>query len=273
MDEPAAKVRAGRSAALVVRGEAGIGKTALLDHLAAGVPDCRTARAGGSEAEMELPFAGLHQLCGPLLDDIDHLFAPQRGALDTAFGLAKGPPPNLFLLGLAILNQLAEVARKRPLICLVDDAQWLDRASLQVLGFVARRLAAESVGLVFAVREPDSERVLDGLPELMLDGLWEDEALALLRSVIPGTLDANVRSRILAEARGNPLALMELRRGITVADMAGGFARPPGSPRRAGSRRASVNGSRPSRRRRNGCWWRRPSRAERRHHPGWTTPH
>jgi DNA-binding CsgD family transcriptional regulator/tetratricopeptide (TPR) repeat protein len=230
MDELAAKVRAGRSAVLVVRGEAGIGKTALLDHLAAGVPDCRTARAGGSEAEMELPFAGLHQLCGPLLDDIDHLFPPQREALAIAFGLAKGPPPNAFVLGLAILNQWAEVARERPLICLVDDVQWIDRASLQVLGFVARRLTAESVGLVFAVREPDSERMLDKLPELKLDGLPEDEALALLRSVIPGALDANVRSRILAEARGNPLALMELPRGITVADMAGGFARPAPQP-------------------------------------------
>ncbi|WP_399894947.1 AAA family ATPase [Streptomyces sp. BBFR51] len=230
LDQLAAKVREGRSAALVVRGEPGIGKTALLDQLAAAVPDCRTARAAGSEAEMELPFAGLHQLCGPLLDDVDHLFDPQRDALDVAFGLTKGPPPNAFLLGLAILNQLAEVARQKPLICLVDDAQWLDRASLQVLGFVARRLKAESVGLVFAVREPDDERLLDGLPEMTLTGLDEDDAGALLRSVLPGALDAHVRSRILAEARGNPLALMELPRGITAADLAGGLARPAAQP-------------------------------------------
>ncbi|MFH9044270.1 AAA family ATPase [Streptomyces sp. NPDC017966] len=226
MNELVAKVRGGRSAVLVIRGEAGIGKTALLDHLVADAPDCRTIRAGGSEAEMELPFAGLHQLVAPLLDDTDHLFTPQREALGIAFGLAKGPPPNAFVLGLAVLNRLAEVARERPLICLVDDAQWFDRASLQVLGFVARRLAAESVGLIFAVREPGTERLLDGLPELRLDGLRDDDALALLRSVIPGALDVHVRSRILAEARGNPLALMELPRGITMADMAGGFARP-----------------------------------------------
>ncbi|MBD9730881.1 AAA family ATPase [Streptomyces sp. H28] len=230
MDRLAADVRAGRSAALVVRGEAGLGKTALLDHLAAHAPGCRTARADGSEAEMELPFAGLHQLCGPLLAGRDHLAAPQSEALDVAFGLAKGPPPDAFLLGLAILNQLAEVARERPLICLVDDAQWFDRASVQVLGFVARRLQAESVGLVFAVREPDDERTLDGLPGLWLDGLADDDARALLRSVIPGVLDENVRSRILAEARGNPLALMELPRSVTEADLAGGFTRPAARP-------------------------------------------
>ncbi|NEC25981.1 AAA family ATPase, partial [Streptomyces sp. SID8111] len=234
MDRLAADVRAGRSAALVVRGEAGLGKTALLDHLAAHAPGCRTARADGSEAEMELPFAGLHQLCGPLLAGRDHLAAPQSEALDVAFGLAKGPPPDAFLLGLAILNQLAEVARERPLICLVDDVQWFDRASVQVLGFVARRLQAESVGLVFAVREPDDARTLDGLPGLWLEGLADDDSRALLRSVIPGVLDENVRSRILAEARGNPLALMELPRSVTDADLAGGFTRPP--PRPAASR-------------------------------------
>ncbi|WP_399936765.1 AAA family ATPase [Streptomyces sp. BBFR25] len=230
VEQLAAQVRAGRSAALVVRGEAGIGKTALLDHLAAHAQGCRTLRAAGSEAEMELPFAGLHQLCGPLLDDADHLSTPQREALDVAFGLAAGPAPNAFLLGLATLNTVAEAARERPLICLVDDAQWLDRASVQVLGFVARRLQAESVGLVFAVREPDTEGMLEGLPALTLEGLPEDEALALLRSVIPGPIDAHVRSRILAEARGNPLALMELPRGITMADLGGGFPRRASQP-------------------------------------------
>ncbi|MEV5759546.1 AAA family ATPase [Streptomyces tendae] len=230
VEQLAAQVRDGRSAALVVRGETGIGKTALLDHLAAHAQGCRTVRAAGSEAEMELPFAGLHQLCAPMLDDADQLSTPQREALDVAFGLATGPAPNAFLLGLATLNTVAEAARERPLICLVDDAQWLDRASVQVLGFVARRLQAESVGLVFAVRDSDTERLLEGLPTLTLEGLPEDEALALLRSVIPGPIDAHVRSRILAEARGNPLALMELPRGITMADLGGGFPRRASRP-------------------------------------------
>ncbi len=215
----------------MLRGETGIGKTALLDYLSERVADCRVARAGGTEAEMELPFAGLHQLCGPLSQDIDHLPGPQRDALGVAFGLSSGGPPNRFLLGLAVLSQLAFVAEERPLICLVDDAQWLDRASAQVLGFVARRLMAESVGFVFAVRESeDEERAFDGLPELSVRGLKERYARSLLDSVTSGWIDERIRSRILAEARGNPLALLELPRGSTVADLAGGFARPDAQP-------------------------------------------
>ncbi|MEU5256181.1 ATP-binding protein [Streptomyces longwoodensis] len=233
LDELAARVGAGRSAALVVRGEAGIGKTALLQRLAAADHRCRVVRVGGSETEMELPFAGLHQLCGPLLDAAQRLPEPQCGALRTAFGLAAGPPAETFLLGVAVLNLLAEAAREQPLICLVDDVQWLDRASVQILGFVARRLEAEGVGIVCAVREPAGERVLDGLPELLVSGLGEQDAHALLRSVIPGRLDAHIEHRIVAESRGNPLALIELPRGITLADLPGGLARPdtaaPGS--------------------------------------------
>ncbi|MEU9288189.1 AAA family ATPase [Streptomyces sp. NPDC048275] len=231
LDQLAASVRAGQSAALVLRGEAGIGKTALLDHLAESVVDCRVARAGSTETEMELPFAGLHQLCGPLLEDIDHLPGPQRDALGIALGLSSGASPNRFLLGQAVLSHLAVVAEERPLICLVDDAQWLDRASAQVLGFVARRLMAESVGFVFAVRaSEDDEPAFEGLPELSVRGLNEHDARSLLDSVTLGWIDERIRSRILAEARGNPLALSELPRGSTVADLAGGFARPDAQP-------------------------------------------
>lgn len=230
LDQLAAGVRAGQSGVLVVRGEAGVGKTALLDYLSARATHCRIVRSAGVEAEMELPFAGLHQLCRPFLDDIDHLPVPQREALGVAFGLSEGDPPNRFLLGLAILNRLAEAAAARPLICLIDDAQWLDRASAQILGFVSRRLRAESVGLVFAVREPVEERDLKGLRQLTVEGLDDRDAEALLDSVMPGRLDDHVRSRILAEARGNPLALLELPLGLTAADLAGGFAAPDARP-------------------------------------------
>ena len=155
-------VRAGESRALVVRGEPGTGKTVLLDYLAGQARGCRVARAGGVQSEMELAFAGLHQLCAPMLDHLDGIPRPQRDALRTAFGVAAGPPPDRFLVGLAVLSLLSEVAGDRPVICLVDDEQWLDRASAQVLGFAARRLAADPVGLVFAAREPGAE--LAGLP-------------------------------------------------------------------------------------------------------------
>lgn len=230
LDDLVSEVRTGRSAALVLRGEAGIGKTVLLDHLADSAGGCRIVRAGGIEAEMELPYAGIHQLCAPLLDDLDHLPDPQRDALDVAFGVSRGDPPNKFMLGLAVLSHLAYVAEARPLICLVDDAQWLDRASAQVIGFVARRLVAESVGIVLAVREPDDERAFEGLAGLPVKGLNEQDARSLLNSVIPGRIDERIRTRILAEARGNPLALLELPRGSTVADLAGGFAQPDARP-------------------------------------------
>ena len=215
-------VRAGESRVLVIRGEPGVGKTVLLDLLATQASDCQIVRALGVQSEMELAFAGLHQLCVPMLDRLDRLPVPQREALQTAFGLiSAGPAPDRFLVGLAVLSLLSEVAGERPLICLVDDQQWLDRASAQALGFVARRLAAEPVGLVFATRDPGDE--LAGLPELVIEGLQEDDARALLDSVVAGPLDARVRDQVVAETRGNPLALLQLPRGMTPAELAGGF--------------------------------------------------
>jgi DNA-binding CsgD family transcriptional regulator len=206
---------------LVIGGEPGVGKTALLDHLAARASGCQVVRTQGVQSEMELAFAGLHQLCAPMLNRLDRLPAPQRDALRTALGLSSGPVPDRFLVGLAVLSLLSEVAGERPLMCLVDDQQWLDRASAQALGFVARRLAAEPVGLVFAARDPGDE--LAGLPELVVEGLRESDALALLDSVVAGPLDARVRDQVVAETRGNPLALLELPRGLTPAQLAGGF--------------------------------------------------
>jgi DNA-binding CsgD family transcriptional regulator len=215
-------VRAGESRVLVIRGEPGVGKTALLDQLTTQVQDCQVVRALGVQSEMELAFAGLHQLCAPMLSRIDRLPVPQREALQTAFGLiSAGPAPDRFLVGLAVLSLLSEVAEERPLMCLVDDQQWLDRASAQALGFVARRLAADPVGLVFASRDPGDE--LAGLPELVVEGLREDDARALLESVVAGPLDARVRDQVVAETRGNPLALLRLPRGMTPAQLAGGF--------------------------------------------------
>jgi DNA-binding CsgD family transcriptional regulator len=226
LDRLLENVRGRQSAVLVVRGEAGIGKTALLRYAARQASGFRVAQIAGIESEMELPFAGLHQLCGPMLDRLGALPEPQRDALSVAFGLSSGEAPDRFLVALAALSLLAEVAEGRPLLCFVDDAQWLDAASAQVLGFVARRLLAESVAIVFAVREPSEERELAGLPELPLGGLDEEEARALLESVIPGRLDERVRDRIVAETRGNPLALLELPRTMTAAELAGGFALP-----------------------------------------------
>src|SRR6266702_4348317 len=165
LDRFVAGVRAGEGQVLVMRGEPGVGKTVLLDYLAGRASGCLVVRAVGVQSEMELAFAGLHQLCSPMLDHAERLPVPQREALRTAFGLSAGPPPDRFLVGLAVLGLLSEVAEERPLVCLVDDQQWLDRASAQALGFVARRLAAESVGLVFAARGPGEE--LPGLPELV----------------------------------------------------------------------------------------------------------
>ena len=220
-------VRRGESAALIVRGEAGIGKTALLDQGAGRAADFRLARIAGMESEMELPFAGLHQLCAPMLAAAENLPEPQRDALQVAFGLTSGNAPDRFLVALATLSLLAEVARKRPLLCLVDDAQWLDAASGQVLGFVARRILAESVLMLFGIREPSQEQNLAGLPELRLVGLADEDARALLAAGTPGGVDVNVRDRIVAETRGNPLALLELPRGMSAAELAGGFAVPP----------------------------------------------
>jgi DNA-binding CsgD family transcriptional regulator/Spy/CpxP family protein refolding chaperone len=217
-------VRAGESRALVVAGEPGVGKTALLDYVAGRAVGCRVGRATGVQSEMELAFAGLQQLCAPMLEGLERLPAPQRDALRSAFGLSAGPPPDRFLVGLAVLSLLAEVAGEQPLVCLVDDQQWLDSASAQVLGFAARRLGAESVGLVFAARVPGGD--LAGLPELPVAGLPEADARALLDSVIAGPLDARVRDRIVAETRGNPLALLELGRLARRAELAGEFGLP-----------------------------------------------
>ena len=220
----------GRSGVLVVRGEAGVGKSALLRHAAQQTSGFRIVQIGGVESEMELPFAGLHQLCAPLLGKVDALPAPQQGALRVALGLTSGEAPDRFLVALGALTLLAEVAEKQPLLCLVDDAQWLDGASRQVLGFVARRLLAESVVIVFGVREPTDDGELAGLPELVLEGLGEEDSRSLLATVIPGRIDERVRDRIVAETRGNPLALLELPRGLSAAQLAGGFGLPEPLP-------------------------------------------
>src|SRR3954447_25386980 len=216
-------VRGGQSAVLVIRGEAGVGKTALLHYCARQASGVRVARIAGVESEMELAFAGLHQLCAPMLGRLGELPAPQRAALSVALGLAAGPAPDRFLVALAALSLLSEVAAQRPLLCLVDDAQWLDNASAQVLGFVARRLRAEPVGLLFALRDPAPERELEGLPELLLDGLPDHDARALLATVIPGRLETRVRDRLVSETRGNPLALLELPHRLSATQLPGGF--------------------------------------------------
>jgi DNA-binding CsgD family transcriptional regulator len=217
-------VRGGEGRALVVRGEPGVGKTVLLDYLAGRAAGCRVARAAGVQSEMELAFAGLHQLCAPLLDQAERLPRPQRDALRIAFGLAAGPPPDRFLVGLAVLGLLSEAAAEQPLICVIDDEQWLDRASAQALGFAARRLAADPVGVVFAARVPGDD--LAGLPELPIEGLAEADARTLLASVLTAPLDARVLEQVIADTHGNPLALLELPRGLTAAQLAGGFGLP-----------------------------------------------
>ncbi|WP_143684288.1 AAA family ATPase, partial [Streptomyces diastatochromogenes] len=203
-------VRAGRSSVLVLRGEPGVGKTALMDYARGRAAGCRTAEVAGAESEMELAFAGLHQLCAPMLGLLEGLPGPQREALQVVFGLRAGGAPDRFLVGLAVLTLLSEAAAERPLMCLVDDAQWLDRASVQALAFAARRLLADPVAVVFAVREPNEDRELRGLPELVVEGLGDADARLLLASALHGRLDERVRDRIVAEARGNPLVLLEL---------------------------------------------------------------
>ena len=212
---------------LVVRGEAGIGKTELLRYLIAEASGFRVVRAVGVESEMELPFAGLHQLCAPMLDQLGSLAEPQRRGLSVAFGLDAGDSPDRFMVALATLGLMAETSEERARLCVVDDAQWLDQASAQVLGFVGRRLLAESIALVFAVRTPaTSPDPLAGLAELPLGGLGEAPARALLATVTAGPLDERVRARIIEETGGNPLALLELGRSLGAAKLAGGFALP-----------------------------------------------
>jgi DNA-binding CsgD family transcriptional regulator len=220
------KAHDGQSAVVVIRGEPGVGKTALLQDCVRQAAGFRVAQIGGVESEMELPFAGLHQLCAPMLGRLGALRTPQQVALRIALGLDSGDPPDRFLVALAALSLLAEAARERPLLCVVDDVQWLDAASRQVLGFVARRLLAESVAIVFAVREGVEHPELAGLPELVLGGMDDEDARSLLATVIPGRLDERVRDRIVAETRGNPLALLELPRGLSAGQLAGGFGLP-----------------------------------------------
>ena len=228
-----ASTRAGQSQVLVLRGEAGVGKSALVEYVVGSAAGCQVLRATGVESEMELAFAGLHQLCVPMMGYLDRLPGPQRDALAVAFGLSAGSAPDRFLVGLAVLSLLAEVAEQQPLVCVVDDAQWLDRVSAQTLAFVARRLLAEQVALVFAVRSSavgPGDNHLAGLRELVVRGLRDSDARALLDSVVPGRLDERVRDRFVAETRGNPLALLELTRGLTAAELAGGFGRPDARP-------------------------------------------
>jgi AAA ATPase domain len=228
LDRLLARARDGQSAVLVIRGEAGIGKTALLRYAAEQAPGFRVAQVTSAEAEMELPFAGIHQLCVPLLDHLDALPQLQQDALNVALGLASGEVPNRFLVSLAVLGLFSAAAEEMPLLCLVEDAQWLDVASGLILGFVARRLLAESVAIVLAVREPNARSDFDGLPELVVHGLADEDARTLLTSALPGRLDERVRNRIIAETRGNPLALLDLPRSMNAAPAGRGFRASPG---------------------------------------------
>jgi DNA-binding CsgD family transcriptional regulator len=221
LDRLLAAVRGRQSGVLVLRGEHGVGKSALLEYAITSASGMRLTRTVGVESEMELPFAALQQLCGPMQDRLERLPGPQRDALSVAFGLSAGAAPDRFLVGLAMLSLLSEVAAEQPLLCVVDDAQWLDRASAQALAFVARRLLAEPIAFIFAARESSDE--LTGLPELLIHGLRNGDARALLSSVLLVRLDERVQARIVAETRGNPLALLELPRGLTSPELAGGF--------------------------------------------------
>lgn len=224
LDRMTAAVRAGESRVLVVHGAPGAGKSALLGYLESSATDMRVLRAVGVESEMELAFATLHQLCVPLLDRVEELPAPQREALETVFGIRAGTPPERFLVALAMLSLLSEVSETGPVLCVIDDAQWMDQASAQVLGFVARRLLAESVALVFGAR--GRIRDLLGLPELEVVGLGKADAHTLLEAATHTRLDQHIRDRIVAEAGGNPLALLELPRDRSVTELAGAFGLP-----------------------------------------------
>jgi len=231
LDATVAAARQGRSRVLVLRGEAGVGKTALLGYLAQRArPGCRVLGALGVESEMELAFAGLHQLCAPLLHRVDRLPLPQRDALRIAFRLGAGAVADRFLVGLAVLSLLADEAEEQPVVCVVDDAHWLDRASVEALAFVARRLLAERVAMVFAVRDPSDGDGLDALADVHVRGLNSADARSLLDAHIAGPVDSRVRERIVAESRGNPLALLELPRMLSPAQLAGGFALPDTMP-------------------------------------------
>jgi predicted ATPase len=238
-----AAVRSGESRALVLHGEPGIGKTALLEFLVASATDCRVISVSGVQSEMELAFAALHQICAPLLDRLPAIPAPQAAALRITFGLDSGPVPDRLLVGLAVLSLLAEAATEQPVLCVVDDEQWLDHASAQVIAFVARRLGAESTGLVFGTRTLSDD--LTGLAQLTIESLGKADACALLDSVLTIKIDQRVRDQIVAETHGNPLALVELSRELAVPRLAGGFGLPaavtvPGSAEEMFRRRVEA---------------------------------
>jgi DNA-binding CsgD family transcriptional regulator len=220
--EVVSAVRTGRSQVLVLRGEPGAGKTALLEYLLDEAEGWRCVHVSGVESDMELAYAGLHQLCAPLMGHLDDLPSPQRDALTVAFGRGVGPPPERFLVGLAVLSLLAAAVHEQPLLCVVDDAQWLDQVSVQTLGFVARRLMAEPIALVFSARTEGAD-ALAGLPELPVHGLSDADARKLLEHAMIGGIDPSVRDRVVAETRGNPLALLEVPRTYSTAELAGGF--------------------------------------------------
>ncbi len=228
IDQLIQAVRAGKSRTLILRGEPGVGKTTLLDYAVGEANGCRVARATGVQSEMELPFAAMHQLCAPMLDLCHRLPAPQREAIQTALGLTEGSTPDRFLVALGVLTLLSRVAERQPLVCIIDDEQWLDRASAQAFAFVARRVQAEGVGLIIGARQANA--ALGGLPEMVIEGLPEDDARSLLDSTLTGPLDARVRDQIVSETRGNPLALLELVRGLTPTELAGGFGLPGQAP-------------------------------------------
>src|SRR4051812_7815023 len=226
LDHLLADARHGRSGTLVIRGEAGIGKTALLRYCEHEAVDCQVIHVAGVEDELELPFAALHQLCQPLLDHLSEVPEPQTRALRIAFGLEAGATPGRFMVGPAVLTLLADVAPNKPLVCVIDGAQWVDEASAQVFGFVARRLFAESVVLLLVVRETGNRHRFEGLRTLSLEGLTTDDATTLFTAATAGHVDAQMRDRIVAETRGNPLALLELPRVMSRAELAGDFAIP-----------------------------------------------
>ncbi|MDT4946494.1 MAG: hypothetical protein QOH14_3227, partial [Pseudonocardiales bacterium] len=228
LDRLLAGVRGGRGVVLVMHGEAGVGKTALLEYAVEAARGFRIDRTSGVQAEMELPFAAVQQLCSPFLDLVDRLPQPQREALGVAFGLVTGPAPDPFLVGLAVLGLVSEAAEERSLLAVVDDAHWLDHASMRALAFVARRLLAEKIALVFAARQVDD--ALTGLSSLPVGPLRHRDARALLASALPARLDESVLERIVVETRGNPLALLELPRGLTPTELAGGFGLPAAVP-------------------------------------------
>lgn len=224
LDDLLDAVRGQASCALVIEGEPGVGKTALLHYALAAAPDFELARASGVESEVQLAFAVLHQLCAPMLDRLPRLPEPQREALAVALGLSAGPSPDRFFVGLAVLGLLSEMAEGCPLLCVIDDAQWVDRASAQALAFVAKRAFAERVGILFATRHPSKE--LQQLPTLTLGGLDQDAARELMLSALSGPLDERVSERIIVETHGNPLALLDLPRRLSATELGGGFGLP-----------------------------------------------